>query len=129
MGVNPSPHGDFHYAITAVRRAGKERVHEYAAEDPLGPGDVVWLEGRYWLIAAIEPTESEPARAWAKTACYRLRLRHPDGREEIGVFRRFRPEAPRLGHAFTTLEQGRPMSWEVVDSRLAETRMASRISS
>ncbi|HEX9351907.1 MAG TPA: hypothetical protein VF877_11605 [Gaiellaceae bacterium] len=120
MVVEPSPHGDFHYAIAAVRRTGKERVHEYAAEDPLRPGDVVRLQGRYWLIAGIEPTEGAPAHAQAKPARYRLRLRHPDGREEIGVFRRFRPDAPRLGHAFTTLERGRPISWEVVDSRLAE---------
>ncbi len=120
MVVEPSPHGDFHYAIAAVRRTGKERVHEYAAEDPLRPGDVVRLEGRYWLIAGIEATEGAPARARAKPSRYRLRLRHPDGREEIGVFRRFRPDAPRLGHTFTTLERGQTISWEVVDSRLAE---------
>jgi hypothetical protein len=52
-------------------------------------------------------------------ARYRLRLRHPDGREELGAFRRHRPGAPRLGHAFTTLEHGQPIGWEVVDSRLA----------
>jgi len=120
MGVEPSPHGDFHYEISAVRRNGSERVHEYAAEEPLRPGDVVRLEGRYWLIAAIEPAEGAPARAWAKPARYRLRLRHPDGREELGAFRRFRPDAPRLGHAFTTVERGQTISWEVVDSRLAD---------
>jgi hypothetical protein len=120
MGVERSPHGDFHYEIAAVRRTGTERVHEYAADDPLRPGDVVRLEGRYWLIAAIELAEAGPARASAKPARYRLRLRHPDGREELGVFRRFRPDAPRLGHALTTLERGQPISWAVVDSRLAE---------
>jgi hypothetical protein len=119
MGVEPSPHRDFHYEIAAVRRNGSERVHEYAAEDPLRPGDVVRLEGRYWLIAAIEPAEGAPARAWAKPARYRLRLRHPDGREELGAFRRFRPDAPRLGHALTTFERGQTITWEVVDSRLA----------
>ena len=120
MGVQRSPHGDFHYEIAAVRRNGSERVHEYAAEDPLHPGDVVRLEGRYWLIAAIEPAEGAPARARSKPARYRLRLRHPDGREELGAFRRFRPSAPRLGHALTTLERGQTISWAVVDSRLAE---------
>jgi len=120
MGVEPSPHGDFHYEIAAVRRNGRERVHEYAAEDPLRPGDIVRLEGRYWLIAAIELAEGAPARAWAKPARYRLRLRHPDGREELGAFRRFRPDAPRLGHALTTFERGQTITWEVVDSRLAD---------
>jgi hypothetical protein len=48
-----------------------------------------------------------------------LTLRHPDGREEVGAFRRFRPDAPRLGHAFSTLENGVPVSWEVVDQRPA----------
>lgn len=120
MGVEPSPHGDFHYEIVAVRRTGQERAHEYASEDPLRPGNVVRLEGRFWLIASIEAPEEGRARAWAKPARYRLRLRHPGGREEVGVLRRFRPDAPRVGHAFTTLERGRPIGWEVVDSRLAE---------
>jgi hypothetical protein len=120
MGVERSTHGDFHYEIAAVRRNGRERVHAYAAEDPLRPGDVVRLEGRYWLIVAIEPAEGAPARARSKPARYRLRLRHPGGREELGAFRRFRPSAPSLGHALTTLERGQTISWAVVDSRLAE---------
>jgi hypothetical protein len=95
-------------------------MHEYAAPDPLRPGDAVRLEGRYWLITAIEPAEGAPARLRSKPARYRLRLRHPDGREEVGAFRRFRPSAPTLGHAFTTLERGQTISWAVVDSRLAE---------
>jgi hypothetical protein len=33
--------------------------------------------------------------------------------------RRFRPDAPRLGHSFTTLDGGRPVSWEVVHERPA----------
>jgi hypothetical protein len=120
MAAQATPHGDFHYRIVVFRRTGKERVHEYASEDLLAPGDVVRLEGRYWLIGEIEPSEgSEPARAVGRPARYRLRLRHPDGREEVGAFRRFRPDAPRLGHAFTTIEDGHPVSWEVVDSGLA----------
>jgi len=54
-----------------------------------------------------------------KPARYRLRLRHPDGREELGAFRRFRPDGPKLGHAFATVEDGRPESWQVVEERLA----------
>ena len=44
---------------------------------------------------------------------------HPDGREEIGGFRRYRPDGPRLGHGFTTMLAGELISWEVVDERLA----------
>ncbi len=55
--------------------------------------------------------------AWP--ARYRLTLRHPDGREETGAFRRFRADAPRIGHQFTTLEDGSPVSWAVVAQRLA----------
>ena len=58
------------------------------------------------------------ARAIGVPARYRLRLRHPDGREELGGFRRFRPDAPGLGHSFTTLEHGEPVSWEVAEQQL-----------
>jgi hypothetical protein len=115
MGVERSPHGDFHYTVVTRRRTGKERSHEFAAESPLQPGDVLRLDGRYWLIATLEEAE---ARAVAEPARYRLRLHHPDGREEVGGLRRFRPQAPRLGHSFTTLEDGQPVSWEVVNYRL-----------
>jgi hypothetical protein len=52
MVVQPSPHGDFHYLVVTRRRTGKERVHEFASEDQLEPGDVLRLDGRYWLIAS-----------------------------------------------------------------------------
>ena len=72
------------------------------------------------MIQEVEPGgEGAPARALGKPARYRLRLRHPDGREEVGGFRRFRPDAPKLGHAFTTQEDGQQVSWEVKDERLA----------
>jgi hypothetical protein len=118
MVVQASPHGDFHYVVVTRRRTGKERSHEFASEDALEPGDILRLEGRHWLVASIEPAADAPTRAVAEPARYRLRLRHPDGREELGVLRRFRPDAPRLGHSFTTLEDGQPVSWEVVDQQL-----------
>jgi hypothetical protein len=114
MVVQPSPHGDFHYTVVTRRRTGKERQHDFASADRLQPGDILRLDGRYWLIVSIEPS----ARAVGVPARYRLRLRHPDEREELGGFRRFRPDAPGLGHSFTTLEHGEPVSWEVVEQRL-----------
>src|SRR5437762_1570900 len=64
-------------------------------------------------------TTGERPRAFAKPARYRLRLRHPDGREELGAMRRFRPDSPRLGHTLTTLEDGHPISWQVLGEQLA----------
>jgi hypothetical protein len=108
------------YQVKLHIRSGQERVREYASEEPLDPGEVIRLQGRYLLIQEVDPgSEGEPARALAKPARYRLRLHHPDGREELGGFRRFRPNAPRLGHAFTTQEDGDQLSWEVKDERLA----------
>jgi hypothetical protein len=95
-------------------------VHRYATPDPLEPGDVVWLQGRYLLIESVAPDkEGGPGRAVAKQARYRLTVRHPDGREEVGVFRRYRLESPGLGHSFSILEDGHPVGWEVVDRGLA----------
>lgn len=105
------------YEIVAHTRAGKERRHSYASEEELRSGDVIRLSGRDWLIEGVE--EGEPPVATARPARYRLRLRHPDGREELGAFRRYRPDAPRLGHSFTTIENRQPVSWEVVDVALA----------
>jgi hypothetical protein len=100
---------------------GKERVHRYATEDPLVVGDIMRLGGRFWLVESIEepPSETEPPRALAKPARYRIQLRHPDDRTELGALRRIRPGSPRLGHALTTLEQGKPISWQVVGEELA----------
>jgi hypothetical protein len=90
------------------------------SSEPLEIGDVVRVESRYWLVESIEPDGGEVSgRVTAKPARYRLTLRHPDGREEAGAFRRYRPDAPKLGHAMSTLEDGRPVSWEVVDKRPA----------
>jgi hypothetical protein len=64
-------------------------------------------------------TQPNTPRLVARPARYRVRLVHPDGHEEDGAVRRFRPAAPRLGHSFTTIEAGRPASWETFDERLA----------
>ncbi|SRR5579884_4476888 len=102
------------YEIVTRDRAGRERVHRYRSDDRLEPGSVVVLADRHWLVERVEDSrvEAAPAR-------YRLTLRHPNGREEQGAFRRFRPGAPRFGHQLTTLENGVPISWAVVDQRLA----------
>jgi hypothetical protein len=102
-----------------VTRGSKERAHRYLTESELSPGDVVVLEGRPMLVERIESAQDSPARAFAKPARYRLLLRHPDGRVEAGALRRHRPDAPSVGHAFSTLEDGHAVSWVVVDRRLA----------
>ena len=107
------------YVLVTRNRAGKERLHEYASERELVPGDVIVVEGRHWLVERVEDGDGATLRAYARPALYRLRLRHPDGREEAGAFRRFRPDGPRLGHAFTTVEDGELVSWQVVEERLA----------
>jgi hypothetical protein len=109
------------YEVVTRLPSGKERVQTYASDDPLGAGDVLRLGGRFWLVESIEEPQGEEGlpHALAKPARYRIRLRHPDDREELGALRRIRPGSPRLGHAFTTLEQGQPISWQVVDEQLA----------
>ena len=124
MVVERSPHGDFHYTVVTRGRTGNERAHEFASETPLRPGDVLRLDGRFWLVAELD--RAEP-RAVAEPARYRLQLRHPDAREEVGALRRFRSDAPRLGHSFTTLEDGQPVSWEVVDYQLLRDDQGSYV--
>jgi hypothetical protein len=118
--VSATEHGDFHYDVVVHDRSGQERVHRFASDEPLGVGNVVRVEGRYWLIESVEPAGAElSGKARGTPARYRLKLRHPDGREELGAFRRFRPDAPRVGHSFSTVEDGGPVSWEVVDEQPA----------
>ena len=107
----------FEYEVVTVNRAGIERVRPFLSESELMAGSVMTLDGRDWLVDAVE--DGETVRVVAKPARYRLRLRHPDGREETGVFRRVRPEGPRLGHAFTTIEEGAPISWSVAEETFA----------
>jgi hypothetical protein len=102
------------YEIVTAARAGSERVQQFTAESALAPGDVLRLGGRDLLVYEVEDS-----RVLARPARYRVRLRHSDTHEELGAFRRFRTDAPRTGHTFTTLENGRPASWQVVEERLA----------
>jgi hypothetical protein len=101
------------YEVVTSSRSGTERKHPYTSDSELQQGSVIRLHGRDWLIDRVED-----GRAYGKPARYRLRLHHPDGREEVGAFRRYRPDAPRLGHTFTTLEDRQPISWQVIDVRL-----------
>jgi hypothetical protein len=97
------------YEVVTVNRAGREHHRPYTAERQLAPGAVVRLDGRDWLVEAVED-----GRVIAKPARYRLTLRHPDGHEEVGAMRRYRPDAPRVGHMFATGQ----VSWQVVNERL-----------
>ena len=92
------------YELVHVSRSGRERAHPYTSEEPLQPGSLVHYEGRDWLAESIDGT-----RVTLKPARYRLKLRHPDGREELGALRRYRPDAPRVGHTFSTVEDGTPV--------------------
>jgi hypothetical protein len=102
------------YDIVTRDRSGREHMRPYHSEDALTPGSVVLMGGRYWLLDRVERSlgHAQPAR-------YRLTLRHPDGRQELGAFRRFRADAPTVGHQLTTLEDGVPISWTVFEHRLA----------
>jgi hypothetical protein len=102
------------YELVHSTRSGSERVHPFTSEDPLEQGSVVRSEGRDWLVDAVDGT-----RVTLKPARYRLRLRHPDGHEEVGALRRYRSDAPRVGHTFSTVEDGTPASWQVADERLS----------
>jgi hypothetical protein len=103
--------------VVTSNRSGMERTHRYASEEPLRPGDVLRLEGRFWLVEEVD-ADAEPPRALAKPARYRIQLNHPDGRVELGAVRRYRPDAPHPGHSFTTMEDGEPVSWEIDEERL-----------
>jgi hypothetical protein len=104
----------YDYDVVVHHRDGREHLVQYESDDPLEVGAVLRLEGRYWLIDSIDG-----ARVMARPARYRLTLRHPDGHEEAGAFRRFRPDSPRLGHSLATIEDGQAANWQVVDQRFA----------
>jgi hypothetical protein len=102
------------YELVHVSRSGRERKHPYTSDERLEPGSIVHYEGRDWLVDGLDGT-----RVTLKPGRYRLKLRHPDGHEELGALRRYRPDAPRVGHTFSTLEDGAPASWTVIDENLA----------
>jgi hypothetical protein len=102
------------YEIVTRDRSGREHVRRYDSEDALAPGSVVLLRGRYWLVERIDRS-----RVHARPARYLLTLRHPDGHREPGTFRRFRTDAPTVGHQLTTFERGAAISWTVIEQRLA----------
>jgi hypothetical protein len=110
-----------HYELIIRSRHGHERVeHGYASDRPLREGDLVTLRGDRWIIDRVEQsTGTGQPRAIAEPARYRLDLHYEDGSEDPGAFRRFRTNGPGLGHAFTTLVEGEPVSWQVTDERLA----------
>ena len=87
-GGEESAHLSVTYEITTRDRSAAKRVHGYTTEDALAPGAIVEIGGRSWLVNRIagEGVDAWPAR-------YRLTLRHPDGSEEHGAFRRFRADA------------------------------------
>jgi hypothetical protein len=97
------------YEVVTVNRAGREHHRPYTAESELTAGSVLRLDGRDWLVEEVEG-----GRVVARPARYRLTLRHPDGHEEVGAMRRYRPDAPRVGHMLTTGQ----VSWQVTDERL-----------
>jgi hypothetical protein len=101
------------YTLVTHDRTAREHARPYTSQDPLEPGSVVLLGGRYWLVERVDD-----GTVHARPARYRLTLRHPDGREEAGAFRRFRADAPTVGHQLATFENGEPVSWAVVEQRL-----------
>lgn len=106
------------YEIVVAGRTGSERRYPWVTGEALEPGSIVHVGGRVWLVHEVD-LDAQPPRALAKPARYRLRLRHPDGHEELGGFRRYRPDGPRLGHSFTTIAEGEPVSWSVVEEQQA----------
>jgi hypothetical protein len=108
-----------HYELVTRSRTGREHVEpDYVSDRPLGEGDLVTLRGDRWIIDRID-VDPKRARAFAEPARYRLDLRYEDESEEAGAFRRFRTNGPGLGHAFTTLAERGPISWQVTEERLA----------
>src|SRR3989442_1986623 len=91
------------YEVIAHTRAGTERIHPYASDEPLEPGQVLRLEGRYWLVESLEP-DGKPTRVLAKPARYRLRLHHPNRADELRAVRRYRPDRPPPRHTLTTAQ-------------------------
>jgi len=106
------------YELTLVSPHGS-RTEQFRSERPLGPGEVIDLRGRTWLVDRQEEGNADGRRLVAFPARYRVVLQHEDGREEFGAVRRVGEGAPGLGHAFTTMLDGGPVTWQVIEQRLA----------
>ncbi|HVN62193.1 MAG TPA: hypothetical protein VMT59_13080 [Gaiellaceae bacterium] len=106
----------FRYELVLRPRPGLEHTVPYVADHSLQEGDLIVLRGRRWIV-----DQNDGRRVSADPARYRLVVRHPDGVEEAGAFRRYRAggNSIGLGHAFTTLEDGGPVSWSVDAVRFA----------
>src|SRR5919108_482007 len=98
------------YELHHVNRLGHELVHELVTDDTLAPGGIIRSEGRDWIVDRLDGS-----RVFLEPARYRLVLRFPEGEMEPGAFRRYRPDAPRSGHTFSTIVDGAPVVWGVVD--------------
>ena len=113
------------YELVHVSRSGHEQVHPYSSEEPLEPGSIVHFEGRDWLVDGVDGT-----RVTLKPARYRLKLRHPDGREELGALRRYRADAHRASATRSAPSRtARPQAGRSPTSGSPTTSWASRISS
>jgi hypothetical protein len=106
------------YELVTRTRDGREQRRPYAAGEAIEPGDVIGLAGQAWLVASVDGDASPPL-VRAVPARYRIVLRHESGEEEPAALRRLRDGSPGLGHVFTTRVEGRPVSWTVVEQRLA----------
>ena len=47
------------YELVTSSPAGKERVQQYASEEPLTPGAVFQLRGRFWLVKSFDEAGRE----------------------------------------------------------------------
>ena len=47
------------YELVTRNAAGKERIHRYVSEEPLSPGEVLQLGGRFWLVESIDDRRGE----------------------------------------------------------------------
>jgi hypothetical protein len=108
----------FGYEVIRRSPGGGERSLRYVSERQLAEGDVVELGGSSWIVSQVEETGEGTPRVLAEPARYRLVLRHEDGSEEPGAFRRARPGGPQIGHGFTTFDGRAPLSWQVVEQRV-----------
>jgi hypothetical protein len=113
------------YEVLTRLPSGKERVQTYESDDPLSRRRVA-ARRSFLLVEHRGTTGGRGAACVREAARYRIRLRHPDDREELGAVRRIQPGRRGSVTHSLQLERGRPVSWRVVDEQLDATRAASR---